>query len=91
MDAAVLRQIGHSLFVAELHDPLPGQTSTKKIFAGKKPDGFDEISMSWRIGSNLKQLGVNNRLNFAAPLAEAGPPAPRNRAATLGRSRGVDS
>jgi len=37
--------------------------------------------MTWRIGSNLKQLRVNNRLNFAAPLAEAGPPAPWNRAA----------
>jgi hypothetical protein len=35
MDAAVLRQIGHSLFVAELPDPLPGQTSTKKILQGR--------------------------------------------------------
>jgi hypothetical protein len=35
MDAAVLRQIGHSLFVAELPDPLPGQTSTKKFLRGR--------------------------------------------------------
>jgi len=35
MDAAVLRQIGHSLFVAELPDPLPGQTSKKKFLQGR--------------------------------------------------------
>ena len=56
MDAAVLRQIGHSLFVAELPDPLPGQTSTKKFLQGRNRTASTKFSMSWRIGSNLKQL-----------------------------------
>jgi hypothetical protein len=47
MDAAVLRQIGHSLFVAELPDPLPGQTSKKNFCreeTGRLRRNFDVVA-----------------------------------------------